>query len=428
MRRYGISLAALLWCGWAEAQPPSAPASARSHFEAGIAAAGRGEMETALREFEAAYTIQPRPAVLYNIGQAQTVLGRPVEAIATFEKYLAQGGAQLPAARREEIAALIAQNRKRTGQLRLDVEAHELAQVWLDGKALANLQSSQTLTVPLGEHTILHSRGDGFPATVTVAVAANATAEVRIPNQAPRPVPAANGWLAVRCPIPGVQVSIHGKAVGKTPIAAPLSTPSGKLAMSFSRPGYQSVVRTLTIPANGFVEVDCALRQSRSLSSDSRARLTVITAPKDADVFVDGERYLGAALPEGPHQLRVERDGFVPQSTTLMLTGGAHARHVTILKPTSSNIERRRREAGTKRAVGYALAGSSAAVIIGGALLYRWNQRRYDAWLASRTPESPLVDRAVSIQRVDDASVGLLAVGLCLGAGAGWAFWSAGGD
>src|SRR5262245_37367876 len=49
----------------------------------------RGDYAAALEKFTAAYQVFPSPKLWFNIGQANRDLGRPVEALDAFERFLA---------------------------------------------------------------------------------------------------------------------------------------------------------------------------------------------------------------------------------------------------------------------------------------------------------------------------------------------------
>jgi tetratricopeptide (TPR) repeat protein len=87
-------IAALLVASAAEARaddsPGTAPA-ARPFLDAGAAAYRAGDYETAARELERAYRIDPKPAVLYALAQALRQGGRCPEAITAYRRYLATG-------------------------------------------------------------------------------------------------------------------------------------------------------------------------------------------------------------------------------------------------------------------------------------------------------------------------------------------------
>ena len=71
---------------FASAQTPDV--EARRLFEAGRRAYDDGRYAVALRQFERAYALSQRPALLYNVGVAADRLGRNDRALAAFEQYL----------------------------------------------------------------------------------------------------------------------------------------------------------------------------------------------------------------------------------------------------------------------------------------------------------------------------------------------------
>lgn len=68
----------------------AADAEARARFEAGRAAMAAGRIEDALTDFGRAYELSHRPELLYNVGIAADRLRRDEEALAAFERYLAE--------------------------------------------------------------------------------------------------------------------------------------------------------------------------------------------------------------------------------------------------------------------------------------------------------------------------------------------------
>lgn len=98
----------------AAADESATRAFAREHFARGIALAKAHAYAEALREFQRAYDAAPHFAVLYNIGQAELALGESASGVATLERYLAEGGANIEALRKAEVEAIIAQHRKQT--------------------------------------------------------------------------------------------------------------------------------------------------------------------------------------------------------------------------------------------------------------------------------------------------------------------------
>jgi tetratricopeptide (TPR) repeat protein len=66
----------------------AADAEAQARFAAGRAAMAAGRAEDALADFQRAYELSHRPALLYNMGVAADRLRRDEEALAAFEQYL----------------------------------------------------------------------------------------------------------------------------------------------------------------------------------------------------------------------------------------------------------------------------------------------------------------------------------------------------
>jgi tetratricopeptide (TPR) repeat protein len=69
------------------AQLPTADERARSAFEAGSQAYARGAFAEALAQFELAYTLSARPALLYNIARAADAEGHYGRALQAYEAF-----------------------------------------------------------------------------------------------------------------------------------------------------------------------------------------------------------------------------------------------------------------------------------------------------------------------------------------------------
>src|SRR5206468_7323218 len=78
----------------------------------------KGDYTGALEKFQDAYATVPSPKLLFNIGQAERDLGRTVDAIQAFEKFLADAPDASPktiAEARGEVADL----QKKVGRLQI---------------------------------------------------------------------------------------------------------------------------------------------------------------------------------------------------------------------------------------------------------------------------------------------------------------------
>lgn len=107
-----LAAAVALTPALALAQPAAPDAQARAAFDRGIADVDAGRFANAVAAFEESYRLRPAAVVLYNLASAYSRLGRHQQAIATYERYLAEGGARLPADRVQSVQARIAELRR----------------------------------------------------------------------------------------------------------------------------------------------------------------------------------------------------------------------------------------------------------------------------------------------------------------------------
>jgi len=91
LRSCGLGLALALcagfWSGSASAQA-SKDDLARTHFESGAAYLQQSDLDGALREFENAYRLSPRPEILLNIATVYERMGKWSDAVSALERYL----------------------------------------------------------------------------------------------------------------------------------------------------------------------------------------------------------------------------------------------------------------------------------------------------------------------------------------------------
>src|SRR5262245_23071216 len=80
----------------------------RSHFKNGVDYYRDGDLGAALIEFKRAYAAAPNYRLLYNLGQVSHELLDYTNAQAYFQRYLSEGGAEIEAARRQEVETALA--------------------------------------------------------------------------------------------------------------------------------------------------------------------------------------------------------------------------------------------------------------------------------------------------------------------------------
>jgi tetratricopeptide (TPR) repeat protein len=149
---------------------------AGKHFERGFALASQGDFEAALEEFNQAYAASPHFSVLYNIGQADIALGRPVGAIEMLGRYLDEGGDQIPSERRRQVSTQIATLEARLAHLSIRTD-HPGIQIAVDGRTVGRTPLAGAIDVAAGQHEIAASYDGAQKTSRTVAIAA---AELRV--------------------------------------------------------------------------------------------------------------------------------------------------------------------------------------------------------------------------------------------------------
>ena len=185
MKRACLIVAAALLCA------TTAFADARQHFLAGQDYYTQGRYEKAIAEFEEAYRLDPRPLLLYNIGQAWEKLGDLVKAIDYLKKYLEADP------NNEERTTLL--NKVASLQERLDATGVAIkcgeaaATVYVDGKEVGKTPISGIVKLGAGAHKLQVSKKGFEDFKMTVAVTAGQSVPVDValePGQA-GPLPGA---------------------------------------------------------------------------------------------------------------------------------------------------------------------------------------------------------------------------------------------
>jgi hypothetical protein len=216
-----LSVCMMCWSvsvGAAEPTPGTAKAEASRHFKLGVELAGDSDYKGAAVEFRRAYEIQPTFQVLYNLGQALVGANRPLEAIDALERYLRDGGAKVPSARRSEVEETLRKQQARVGTLELHVTP-DTAVLRLDGQEVPHAP----VRVTIGEHEV-KATAEGRHSqvrSVTVAggdrVSVELTLEAEIAAAEPPPAP-----------LPAPPVEVAPQVVVAPPAPAP--THAGRIA------------------------------------------------------------------------------------------------------------------------------------------------------------------------------------------------------
>ncbi len=152
---------------------------ARTHLEKGRALYKEGAFEAALVEFERAYELAPSFKLLYNIALVQKQLNDFASALRTFEKYLADGGSDVPDAKRKEVDGEIVLLKSRVGTVAVTVNV-DGAEVFLDDVSMGKSPLATSLTVNPGKRKIYATKEGHTQSTKFVTVAGGESAKVAL--------------------------------------------------------------------------------------------------------------------------------------------------------------------------------------------------------------------------------------------------------
>jgi hypothetical protein len=164
----------------AAAEPNDAQAKARAQglLSEGTAAYGRGDYAAALDKFTAAYKIFPSPKLWFNIGQANRDLGRPVEAVEAFDRFLRDAG-DAPPETLGEARRSAAELKTKLGQIQVSC-AVDGTEITVDGKQVGSTPLGETLWTTPGRHQVAAQHTGYAPAIEDVVVVAGKIAAVNI--------------------------------------------------------------------------------------------------------------------------------------------------------------------------------------------------------------------------------------------------------
>jgi len=148
-------------------------------LDEGTQAYGRGDYATALDKFTAAYKIFPSPKLWFNIGQANRDLGRPVEAVQAFDRFLREAG-DAPPETLAEARRSAAELKTKLGQIKVSC-ATDGAEVTIDGKQIGSTPLGEMVWTTPGRHQVAVQHEGFSPAIEDVVVVTGKVAVVDIP-------------------------------------------------------------------------------------------------------------------------------------------------------------------------------------------------------------------------------------------------------
>ena len=217
---------------WALLQDPTAVA--RQHFRDAEAAEKRGDYDTALQEYVAAYDAKPHPAVLYNIATVYERLGDPEEAVHYYDRYLQERPDAPDAA---SVRARVGQIRMRPSMVTVETQPRG-ARISVDG--VPKCDAPCEIKVSAGGHEVAAQ----FPGSDLQ--------RKKITAEFGKPIPLAftnktrSGRLAVHTTPDGADVVLDGENVGTAPLE--IEVAAGRHRVGARMRGYRTNTQMIDIP------------------------------------------------------------------------------------------------------------------------------------------------------------------------------------
>ena len=155
---------------------------ASEHFKEGVTLFNENKKQEAVEEFNAAYAIKPSWKIMYNIGQCQASLRRYGMAIEAFEKYLGQGGDEVPADRQDEVLAELDRLRRMVGNVK--VQGPGGVEIYIDDIQRGTTPMVSAILVTAGvEHRIRLIKNGEEILSVGETVSGNEVLELTAPQE-----------------------------------------------------------------------------------------------------------------------------------------------------------------------------------------------------------------------------------------------------
>ena len=151
-------------------------AQAKSLLGQGTKLYEQDDFAGALEKFQAAYAVFSSPKLMFNIGEANRKLHRPVEALEAFKRFLA-GVADAPPEKVADVRTAMAQLRKQLGQIRIDCTTSG-TEVSVDGRRVGLTPLPDLVWAMPGHHQVAAKHAGVAPAIEEVDVKAGSVSDV----------------------------------------------------------------------------------------------------------------------------------------------------------------------------------------------------------------------------------------------------------
>lgn len=266
-----LSIAIAAPSGAAFAQPSSGSTDeAATRFKKGVDLYKEGDYRAALIEFKRAHEIAPNFNVLYNIGQVYFQLQDYVGAQAALDRYLSEGGSQVPASRRAEVSRDIEKLKSRVAKLEITTNVAG-AEITIDDVAVGQSPLDKPVAVSAGRRKVTVAKTGLNPATKLVDVAGGDSLRVTLDLDESTPAgPTGNG--------PG---PVTTDTAGDKPTSTALPSNGGSYTMESGEPSNTPMIVGWSL--TGAFTVGAVVCGALSLGASSDLQATRDTAGSTRD-------------------------------------------------------------------------------------------------------------------------------------------------
>lgn len=353
----------------AQAQSDDVKQRAREHFDRGLRLFDQSDDKGALAEFRAAYELVPHPSVLYSIGLVYASLGRPVEAVDSLERLLAQSPRLAPE-QLERAKATLAAEQAKVGSL--NVTTNVPATVELDGVDGGKTPLAKPLRVASGIRLVSVVAPGHVPIRREVSVAGGQLVTLSLELQKSEQDLA---QFDLSIDVPDAEVLVDGERIGKSPLPASLALLPGRRAVEVRRPGYRPFRQTLDVTPGSRGRLAVALEADEAEVARSGGTLSLDPSEEQTVAFLDGKPQTGHGpfrLAPGRHRLRIEKGEFFPIDREVTIESGRHTVLKVAIHPTPEKRAKYVDAATSHRTTSWIVTGAGAAVAAGVGGVFIW--------------------------------------------------------
>ncbi len=152
---------------------------AGTRFKKGLDLFKDGDYQAALIEFRRAYELAPNYNVLYNIGQVYFQLQDYPNALTALQRYIAEGGKNIPSSRHADVDKDIEKLLARVANFNIVTNVVD-ADITIDDVSVGKSPLTKSIMVSAGKHKITASKAGFTSTTKVVEIASSETQNVPI--------------------------------------------------------------------------------------------------------------------------------------------------------------------------------------------------------------------------------------------------------